>query len=250
MKRFGSYSNRSYSTFKPRSLKRLERKGRRNLIISIILLLIFIYFLISWGIPYVVGSLSVFNKFKTVNIEKSAVEDITLAPPVLNIPFEATNTASIEISGYALANAEVEIYVDDNLQETVKTEPDGSFKAVADLTVGTNNIHGKTIDLQNNRKSLDSKDIKIIYNNEKPTLEVLEPEDNKQIKGGDKKTKVSGSTETQNNVTINGTTAIVQNDGKFSLEIPINEGDNQITIQATNQFGSTAQIQRKVNYSP
>ena len=67
-----------------------------------------------------------------------------IAPPVLNIPFEATNTSSIHIKGYSVPNAKVEIYVDEELSQEAETTEDGSFLAdQVTLTLGTNNIAGK-----------------------------------------------------------------------------------------------------------
>ena len=235
--------------YKPRSIRNLEKKSRRNFIISVIFVLLFIYFLINWGLPGLIGGLSIFNKTKT-DQQKSIAEDVTLAPPVLNIPFEATNSSTLVINGYAASNAKVEIYLDDQYKETVDTSPDGNFKAEpVTLSLGTNNIFGKTID-ENGKSSLPSKTIKINYSNEKPKLEVSEPEEDKQLKGGDKKVKVSGKTDPENNVTVNGVTIIVNSDGNFSTDQNINDGDNQITIFTTNSFGNSTQTQRKVTYTP
>lgn len=243
---------RRYPTlnYKPRSVKRLESKNRKKLVITIIAILIFSYIFIFYGLPWIIGSLSVLNKFKTTKTPKQVTEDITLAPPVLNIPFEATNTSSIRFKGYSLPNAKVELYVDNELKDEVSTQSDGSF--IVDnlpLSLGSNTITGKSID-EKGKRSLSSKGINIFYSNEKPKLEVTEPQDNQEVKGGDKKVKVSGKTDPNNHVSVNSQTAIVNGEGNFTIEVQLNDGDNPITVLATNSAGNTTVVSKIVKYTP
>lgn len=237
------------SYYTPRSIRKNAEKSKKRLIIAIVLTIIFLYLLINWGIPLLIGSLSVFNTFRKPK-EKQAAVDILLAPPVLDIPFESTNSAEIRITGYAAAESTVEIYIDDELRADIKVNEQGNFETnPLSLSIGTNNIYGKTVD-KDGKKSLPSKNIKLIYNNEKPKLEVTEPNDNKEIQGGDKKVKVSGKTDPENTLSINGQSVIINGDGNFSKEIEIPEGESTITISAQNSFGNKTEIQRKVIYKP
>ncbi|MDO8639019.1 MAG: hypothetical protein Q7R43_05570 [Candidatus Daviesbacteria bacterium] len=239
------------SNYKSNLTRRIERKSRKKLIFSFIIGIILIYSLFTWFFPFLIGNLTFINKLKNPPQQVIPVsENDTLAPPVFNIPFEATNSSAIVIKGYSTPEKQVELYIDDNLLDTIKVESDGSFTSDrVFLNIGTNNIYGKTID-DKGTKSLPSKNIKIIYSNEKPKLDVSEPSDNQTINGGDKKVKVSGSTNPNNDVTINESRVIVSQDGNFSQTIDINEGDNNIVISAINDIGNTTQISRKVTYQP
>lgn len=244
------------SAYKPRSVKKLEQKAR-NKILGAILIIFFVGFVfINWGLPAIIGSLSIFNKAKHTTISNNLIEDPAIAPPVLNIPFESTNSAELKISGYSSPNSKVEIYLDDDLKTTVTSDDFGSFTSdFITLSEGTNNIYGRSVNENStsnlpDKKSLPSKTIKLLFSNEKPVLEISEPEDNKQIKGGDKKVHINGKTDAQNQIMVNGTTVIVNNDGNFSTDVSINEGDNNISITAQNTVGNTTKIDRKVNYSP
>lgn len=245
---------RRYRGYRPRSVRRLQSKSTKRLVFSLIFGLILIYFIIAWGLPALVGGLSFLNRFKSAPVKTESIEDTAIAPPVLNIPYEATNTAEIDISGYSQANSKVEIYVDEALESSVGTQSDGSFKAEGvSLALGTNNIYGITIiegEKGAAKKSLPSKNIKLFYNDEKPNLEVNEPSDGHEVKGGDKKVRVSGKTEPDNSVSVNGVTAILDSEGKFSKEISINEGENNLTIETTNQVGNKTSLQRRVIYTP
>lgn len=248
MKRYQSrYSSRS----KPLSVRRWEKKGKRRFIFTILLGGFLLYALFSWILPTLVGGLSVINRFKpTPQTASSIAESATLAPPILNIPYEATNTATISIKGYATTSSTVEIYIDDELKTTAKAKDDGGF--LTDpilLNLGTNNISGKAIDEKGN-KSLPSKPIRITYENEKPTLELNEPQDSTTVKG-EKKVLVSGSTDPNKGITVsaNGVRLIVNSEGQFSQKLDINEGENEIVILATDIAGNTTQTTRKVIYS-
>lgn len=244
------YSSSRSNTFKPRSVRRAEKKTKKNLIITIIIVIILGYLLLSWGIPALIGSLSVFNKLKPED-KKAAINisDEAIAPPILNIPFEATSSANLSISGYAAPDSKVEIYLNDELKDSISTLPDGSF-SVSDiiLSKGQNNIYGKTIN--GDRSSLPSKTIRIVFNNDKPKLEVSEPADGHEITGGDKKVTVSGNTDPDNLISINGQSTIVNSEGSFSLTISLNDGDNIISILATTPIGNINKVERRVKYSP
>ncbi|MBI2022267.1 cadherin-like beta sandwich domain-containing protein [Candidatus Daviesbacteria bacterium] len=235
--------------YRPRSIKRLQRNSTRKLILSLILGFGLLYFIFTWGLPALLDGLSFFNQFKTTT-KKEVINDTVLPPPVLNIPFEATNTATIKISGYTKPNSKVEVYFDDELKETLESDSEGRFQTnFIDLALGTNNIYGITVS-EDGGKSLPSKNIKLIYNNEQPKLEILEPSDQQLIKGGDKKVKVSGKTEPNNAVTINGIFTVVNSDGNFSYTVSLNDGDNTITIVSTNEVGNKTEVQKAVKYEP
>ncbi len=247
-----SYQRNTVSPgYKPRSIKKFEDRTRKRLVFSIIFTIALMGFLVVWGIPWIIGGLSVINKHQSTPNQIS--EDAAIAPPVLDIPFDATNSSTIRITGYSAPNTKVEIYLDDDLKTTVSTNDDGSF-ATDDimLSLGINRIYGKTVstDTANNpKKSLSSKTIHLVYSNEKPTLDITSPSDNQQIIGGDKKVLVSGKTDTTNSLSVNGSTVIVNGDGNFSTYVSIGDGDTVITIIATNAVGSITKVERKVTYT-
>lgn len=238
------------SSFTPRSIRKTQNKARNRIILGIVAVVVIGYLSITWGLPALIGGLTYITHFNSKPVTKVVSdEDIAIPPPVLNIPFEATNSASFVINGYTSPDTKVEIYFDEELKTTVDAKSDGSFSTEPlSLVTGTNNIYGKTV--VGDKKSLSSKNIRVYYDNEKPELTITSPSDNQEIKGGDKKVRVSGSTDSQNTVSINGSTVIVNGNGEFASDLSINEGDNTISISATNKFGNSTQIERKVKYSP
>lgn len=235
------------STYKPRSLRRTENRNKAKLIWSVIISLFLLYVLFQWVIPLFIGQLSIFSKTSPKKVVK---EEISLSPPVLNIPYEATNTATITIKGFSSPLSKVKIYLDNSLVSEINSEADGAFTSnPISLFEGVNNLHGKTTDDQGN-ESTPSKRIQVSYSNEKPDLEISEPEDNKEIKGGDKKVVVRGKTDPENEVTINGFRVILASDGSFSTEVGLSEGDNVINFTAKNEVGNFNSIEKRVKYVP
>ena len=192
--------------------------------------------------------MSLFSKSKAPL--KIASEYSELTPPVFNIPFEATGSAIINVRGYGQPNTKIEIYLNNEKVSDVTPQDDGSFN-VNDLGLndGENYLYGKTTD-SNGHTSLDSKTIKIIYSKDKPSLEIEEPSDDKTITGGDKKVMVKGTTDTENTIRINGSIIIVQPSGSFQREISLQDGVNEITIEAINKVGNINSVTKKVTYNP
>lgn len=242
--------NPKYYSYKPRSVKRLEQRNKRNLFLSLVSFMVIGFTFIVWGLPGLINSLSIFNKFKPVSKNEGLTEVLKLAPPVFNIPFEATNSSTINVTGYSSSNIKVEIYLNDSLIDSVTSNSDGSFQVlIGELIQGQNTIYGKTVD-ESGGKSLASKTIKVLYRSEKPTLEIFEPTDNFELKGGDKKVLVRGQTDPGNSILINNSIVILGSEGKFSFYQNLNDGDNIIIISASNSVGNITVVEKSVKYSP
>ena len=235
-----------------RSARRYARKSRTNFIVTLGITIFLLYATIQWILPTLISGIGfVTNIVKPShkNVSQSS-GNASLAPPVLNISFEATNSAQINIRGYGVPNSKIELFLDDQKKDTVHVSEDGSFEFKdIELTIGTNNIFGKSLD-DKDQESLPSKTFVIIYDNEKPPLEILEPEDNKKIQGGDRKVKISGQTETGAKIFVNDAQVIVDGEGKFSTEKSLNDGDNDFNIKSVDLAGNFTEISRRVNYSP
>lgn len=237
------------TAYRPRSIRHSESRTKRRFIFTVVAVLVGTFVFFVWVLPFIIGQLSFLNKReKPIDAEALKIDE-AIAPPVLFIPFEATNSGTLPISGYAAPNSKVEVYVDEEIKSQVDTDSEGKFtSSPIALNLGTNNINAVTIN-KSKDKSLPSKNIKLYYSNEKPELTVNEPGDGTEIKGGDKKVKVAGKTEENNSITVNGSTVIVNGEGSFETVVALNDGDNTITVVASNSFGNSEQIQRLVKYA-
>lgn len=237
--------------YRRRVTRRYARKSKTNFIVTLLLIGFLIYVSLQWILPSLITGLGFLtsiikpaHKAITTNFE-----NISLAPPVLNIAYEATNTAQINISGYGTPHSKVELFLDDEKKDTIDVSVDGNFEFKnISLSLGTNVIFGKSID-EKNRLSLPSKTIKVLYDNEKPKLILNEPEDGKKIQGGGK-VKFSGKTEPGVQIFINDNQIIVDKDGNFSVDQSLSDGENNFNVKAEDSASNTIEILRKVTYQP
>lgn len=234
-----------------RSTRRLAKKTKRNLLTTIIIIIVLIYATLNWVLPIFVGGIGFVSDIikPPKQVETPIGENATLAPPIFNIPYEATNTAQIDIKGYATQTSKVKFYLDNELKDTVNASEDGSFviRSVL-LSLGTNNIYGKTID-DKDIESLPSKTIKLIFDNEKPPLEIFEPPDGKSIQG-ERKMKIVGKTEPDSEVYINSNRTIINSEGGFTTEVSLSDGENTYNIKSQDKASNSTEIIRKVNFQP
>ncbi|MCL4416146.1 MAG: FecR domain-containing protein [Actinobacteria bacterium] len=80
-----------------------------------------------------------------------------------------------------------------------------------------------------------------------PTLEIQSPVEDTETE--EDKILVSGETDADSSITINGVDINPNALGKFELSVNLKEGDNTITIIATNKAGNVVTITRKVKKS-
>lgn len=235
-----------------RSARKFQRQSSRNFVITLFLIALIGYATITWALPSFINGIG-FVKNRISPSQKTVTDitkDSSLAPPVLNIPYEATGTAQIDVKGYATAYSKVNLYLDDHLTQTVDAQENGEFAFQnVSLSLGTNNIYAKSQDKEN-IESLPSKTIKVIYDNEKPPLTLNEPEDNREIQGGDKKVRFRGSSEPEAKVFINNSQVIVDGEGAFVSDQVLNDGDNIFSIKAVDKASNTTEISRRVIYIP
>lgn len=233
------------------SSRKISKNAKKKLIYTILFVIFLAYASLNWVLPNLIDGLGTIKD--SINPSEKKIERISdqevLAPPILNIPYEATNTAVINIRGYAQPETTVKIYSDDSLKQEVGTGSDGSFIALEiDLVIGTNNINAKAF--KDEKESLLSKTFRIIYDRDRPTLSIYEPQDGKEIQGGDKKVKVVGKTDGDAQIYVNGSRLVLESGGTFSTEININEGENTITIKAQDSASNTTEMTRKVIFTP
>jgi hypothetical protein len=237
--------------YKTRTARRLANKSKRNFITLFLIFCFLFYAIISWVFPAIInGAGFVSNFFRPVKTqEKSIADNATIAPPILSIPFEATNTAQIDIKGYATGATRVKIIIDGEIKDTVKVEGDDSFNSTGvSLNLGTNNIHALAIDILD-KESLPSKSLSVVYDSEKPMLIINEPEDNKTFQG-ERRINVSGKTEADAFVYVNDSKVIVQSDGSFITSLSLNDGENTITIKSQDKASNTNEVRRSVTFNP
>ncbi len=172
------------------------------------------------------------------NIQSS---DVLLAPNLSNIP-SSTASAEINVRGDSnYSEGEIILYVNGREEESKELDKAQTFefKSIR-LREGENTIYA--IYKLNGKESVPSQDYKIVSSSSKPKLEIKNPADNSTFTKADRNVSITGQTDPNSSVTVNGFRAIVNNDGEFSYLFGLKEGDNKITIEAISESGvSTSQ---------
>lgn len=219
------------------SAKRYEKNIILILLgIAIILLIFFFY-----GIPLLINfSLFVLNLKGGNDMDNVEKQSAYLAPPVINPVQDATNSARITISGTALPDQTVKLYVNGKYinQTTVNDKNNFVFEKIL-LDEGGNDIKAKLIS-NDNKESDYSPNTHIVYKNKPPELNISSPSDKQVFTNTGSQIKVEGKTGADAQVTVNGYWAIVDNTGNFSYLLNLQKGENKIKITAGDNAGNQA----------
>jgi hypothetical protein len=165
-----------------------------------------------------------------------------IAPPILNQIENATNSASITVSGSSsVPHVTIELFVNGSQvdQTGLKSNNTFSFNTVS-LQQGANDI--KTMAQTNDGKQSGySNDIQITYSNNPPSLTISSPSDGQTFSKDQSPVPISGKTNTGAQVTVNGAWAIVDDKGNFTYLYPLQSGDNDLKINAVDSAGNSTQ---------
>ena len=231
-------------------IERLSRKEETKVVKRIVYLSIFsiilAVFLITLGIPI----LGKFADFLNLVFRKNEISQVdtksTPRVPILDILPQATNSASLAISGFSQDETKVVIYND--LQNVGEAEVESGKFQFENLKLkdGQNEISAKAIS-KSGKESDFSESAKVILDKEPPKLEVDTPSEGQSF-SQDNRIKVSGKTDKDAQVYANGFLASVTAEGNFEVLVPVLEGETTIEIKATDDAGNTKVESRKVNF--
>jgi len=179
--------------------------------------------------------------------DNKQIDEILIAPTLDNIP-NATSSAQIDISGTS-SHEDGRIFLYVNGKETDSSSMGSNQKFTfrnVSLRNGENII--KAYYSIDDKKSEFSQEYAVIRSSEKPELELSSPSDGSTFKKADKKINVSGKTDPNSAVTVNGFRAVVNSEGEFSYFLELNVGDNKIIIESTNEAGIKESKEITVKY--
>jgi len=237
----------------PRKLSLLARKEeKRNLRKAFlygfltILLGMAIFFL---GIPTLIKLAVFVGKINNSPTPTEQTDNISPSPPIFEPTFEATNSASISLSGFAEGESTLKLFFNSEEKEVI-VDNDGQF-VFNDLKLkeGQNRIYAISIDKAGN-ESTNSKRISVLYDNKPPELEINQPQDGETIIDDNNKIEVIGRTEGGASILINNHFVVIDSKGNFNYQISLNEGENEIKIISKDKAGNQTEKTIKVNYSP
>lgn len=233
-----------------RLAKRLEQQSKRNLLISALGIFVVLFLLFKFGLPLLVNFTLLISGLKNSQDTASEKSVSFVSPPVLNPLPRATNSATITISGSALQKQTVMLYLDGGLVGKMKVDKDTNFIFEdIKLTKGTNIITAKALD-EKGKESKNLAPFTILLKTDPPQLSIDSPSDGQSFSKDDKTAQIRGKTDPGTKVTANDFWAIVDENGNFSYQLPLRDGENIIKVVAVDEAGNKTEAERKINYSP
>lgn len=208
---------------------------------SIALLALFAYF----GIPALFGLAGTISGIGNSS-QKETIDKVILNAPNLNQEFEATRSGVIRVSGKADQNTRVELTRNTISLGTEESDKYGNFefKDVA-LEKGKNEFLAKTLDKKGNESSTGEPYI-VYYLTSGPKIE-LSNHDGDKI--SENPFSLTGMVDPVSaTVSVNDRLAIVDSSGNFSYYMTLSDGDNKITVIATDEAGNETKQELTLKY--
>ena len=226
-----------------------ERRQERKIVGAIAGIIAIFVFLILFGVKILIGFSVLVGNIRGNKSTQTQTTQKILQPPELDPLPIATNSATIKITGKATAGLTVTLYVNSTDTDKVTVDSDGSFHFdTVKLIDGDNTVNARVADTTGTTSDL-SETFTVTSKKSKATLDVTSPADGAHISGDKNIVTVSGKTDESSSVTISGRVAVVRNDGSFSYDYPLPNGDTTLQIVATDIAGNQTTVERKVNYS-
>lgn len=227
--------------------RRQEKQTRKNLILSIIGILIVLFLLIKFGLPLLIN-FSLFLSGKPTEESNKSKSNVFIAPPLLNSLPQATNSAQMAIKGNSSPNYTIQLYLNNELIDETRTKKDGTFSFEETLSTGENTVKAKA--KADNKFSDFSQISTVIFSNTAPKLEISTPTDGQSFSKDQNFIDVKGTTDPDARVTVNGFWAIIHENNSFLYTLGLQNGENKISVIATDQAGNKTEKEIKVSYSP
>lgn len=177
----------------------------------------------------------------------------TLAPPppkLVPLP-DWVNTEAISVRGYTESDVEVDLYLNGEKYGSGLADNGGEFLfGEVKLASGSNELYVMARDKSGNQGQ-PSATVRVNLDRESPKLVVVSPTEDQVFSGqGNKKIKVSGESEPEASIQVNGRGVIVDGDGRFEMEVILNDGDQEIKITTQDRAGNTTERQVRVRFDP
>lgn len=223
-----------------------ERREQKRLVYSLLGIVAIIVFIALFGLKILVGFSLLVDRIRGGSPVPTPSQALLLPPTIDPLP-EATNSASLTVTGSAQAGMTLIVYLNNNEAKKMTVPDNGNFTFQLTFSDGPNALSAKILDDKGSSSEL-SNIVAVIIKKSAPILELEKPVDNSSFSGDQNKVEVSGKTEEGVSVTVNDRLIITSSDGSFHTTVSVSEGDTIIRVVATDQAGNTTKIERKVTY--
>lgn len=174
--------------------------------------------------------------------------DNFISEPKFSIIPEATNSAQLVINGYAPANKEVLLKLNDVDEKSFSTDSEGKFTGEITLNLGMNTFYAVTKDF-NGKTSPNSETKSVFFSDSPPNLEITEPTAGSVINNNPDIT-ITGKTGENSKLYANDHLVTISSDGTFSYSIKLNKGDNLFKFSAIDPAQNKSEVEVTYQFRP
>lgn len=233
---------------KSRLQQHQNKRFTLTIILAVFVLVSLLVFILFVGIQLVLNA-SVFIANLTAKPQTSQLQNKTNSfygrIDIDSIP-TATNSAKIMVGGSVLNYDILKFYINDqSVKEKNMSASDTFSEEIGDLKKGENEVYIIALS-KGTKKEQESKRYSVIFKDEKPKLEIKEPQDG--LKTPKQEIGISGITDKETYVRVNDSPVVVDAQGNFETSIRLKDGENKITIVTQDIAGNTESKTLTVTY--
>ncbi len=222
-----------------------EKRNTRKAVVLVFLSLIIVVFLATNGLSLITKVINFASSFKKNPQTVNLLDKTPPSPPFLQTIPDATNFSPFEVTGRVEPGNTV-VFSFNGREDEIQTDEDGNFSATFELIKGDNTFFAYTKNPAGN-KSQDTKNYVLVFDDEIPEIKISEPPDGKSYYGAKQKNvNIKGTTEPDSSITVNDRIATVNDDGSFSLNYSLSNGENNLVIKSVDKAGNEKEINLKL----
>lgn len=235
---------------KTRLQRKREKESAKQAVQYLFLIFLVLFLMIRFGLPGLIRLAAFIGDLRSSSQPVEKQDQIAPRPPTLNPLPEATSSAEINLSGFAEAGTEVQLYVRGITVADSVANNDGEFEFMeVHLREGENEVYAVAKDDQGN-VSDESTTYTVTVDKEPPELTLETPSDGDKFFDNDNPITVKGKASEEAEVRLNGRFIRTSADGSFETTLSLSEGDNQIEVVALDEAGNQSKETRTVKYQP
>jgi len=218
----------------------MSRRGTEKNVVFVYLFIfiLLVYLFFKFGLRLFVDVAFFIKQGGKQNYASPATKENRVAiitEPILdNVP-EATNEATLVITGRSGQENRVQFFQNDEKISEVETDFDGNFRYEVLLELGQNQIYVVSYDSYS-KKKMQSKNYDVVYLNKPPLLEISSISDQQKFYNSD--VTIDGKTQAEVFIRINSLPIITRADGSFSYPLRLKKGENKVKVEATDLAGN------------
>jgi len=174
----------------------------------------------------------------------------TLPPqvPILSLPYQATNSATVRLTGFGEAESQVILLVNGTEVATIPVDQTGNFEHELRLETGQNELKVYGVDATKNESVVSP--VYLLFSDSEPlTVDIEEPQSGAEIVGRKNQTLlVKGKTKPETKIYLNDRLNYVKADGAFEIPVSLSEGENTLKVRAVDKASNTYEMELKVTF--